>query len=61
MEKRKHRSTKQAKQKIDNKGSEATGSMEQQSAGHAEHPAGGITEALRHQDEIVQEKTDEKV
>jgi hypothetical protein len=59
MEKRKHRST--TKTKKNNQGSEATGSMEQQSAGHAEHPAGGITEALRHQDEIVQEKTDEKV
>jgi hypothetical protein len=59
MEKQKHR--KQNKKKIDNKVSEATGNMEQQSAGHVERPAGGITEALRHQDEIVQEKTDEKV
>jgi hypothetical protein len=63
MEKRKHRSgTKKAKDKAattaETKVVEAPPTQPEH---HPEHSGGGISEALRHQDELVQQKTDEKV
>jgi hypothetical protein len=62
MEKRKPRNTKKVKEKAKQKA--ATQPVEApgiQPDHHVESSGGGITEALRHQDELVEEKADEKV
>jgi hypothetical protein len=58
MEKRKHRSgTKKVKDKVEAKAETKTvEAPPTQPDHHGEQSGGGITEALRHQDELVQEK-----